>query len=389
MIERVNAAGTKQAMAFGQYTLGTVLCEQGEFAKAQQAFDKGREYGTSMQNGYFEAVYQFCTALSHLRQGDRDTAGRQVGDALAIARKQGYITIPWIGWYRSAFTELLQLALEYDNEPEYSRLLIKAHHLTPKIPPTHLEHWPWPVKIYALGRFEIETIESEKTSSRKVEKRPLELLKIILAAGPEGILAEKAVDELVPDNNSKSAYNIYSVTLHRLRQRLGDEKYLLTDNGRLSLNPDHCWIDAWQFARLSPRESHRPAGKEPVDLHIKRLDQAIALYQGEFLAGQAGTTEQLTYAESLNRKFINTIFAKALLSEKKGAWEKAIQCYQQGLQQMPQHEPFYRAIMFCYGQFGYSDGIRQTYQLCKNSLARSLDALPSTETEKLYRKLLG
>jgi DNA-binding SARP family transcriptional activator len=283
----------------------------------------------------------------------------------------------------------LSLALDEGIETDYVRELIRLHELVPPDPDKVSEPWPWPVKISALGGLQIETATADSSVSRKTEKRPLQLLKILLAAGTTGLLVEQVIEDLCPERGGKSAYNIYSVTLHRLRQRLGQERYLLSDGGVLRLNRHFCWVDTWEFSRLCRQRNPHSAGIDSTEQQARKLERAIELYQGRFLAGQTDTTSQLVYSEELSRQFIQVIFARAKLLEKKCAWEKTIQVYQQGLQQLPQHEPFYRAIMFCYGQFGYHDGVRQTYQRCREALARNLTVAPSAETEKLYRKLLG
>lgn len=44
--------------------------------------------------------------------------------------------------------------------------------------------------------------------------------------------------------------------------------------------------------------------------------------------------------------------------------------------------------MRAYAALGDSNGVRKAYKMCKVALRRELDAEPSSETKRLYQKLL-
>jgi len=354
----------------------------GNMDQARSWLEQGNIYAKGIEN--IACLADLMQAWFTLENGDQTAAEAALRQGLERAARHDYGNFP--NWDRVQMQKLCALALFRGIETDYVRELIRRRNLHPPTASETPPNWPWPVRIHSLGDFRIETDDPDPSPAKKQEKRPQALLKILLAAGPDGLLIEQVIEELCPDKASKSAYNIYSVTLHRLRLRLGHEQLLVSEQGRLFLDQHYCWVDAWEFAQLCDQTRHRP--KESGNEQAYGLDRAIALYQGDFLNGQNDTTGQLFYTDELKRRYLQTVFSRARLEEQKGAWKKAVRIYQQGLEKLPHHEPFYRAIMFCYGQFDYTDGVRQTYQQCRTALERHLGLPPSNETEKLYRKLL-
>ncbi|MCK7497369.1 MAG: hypothetical protein MZW92_46165 [Comamonadaceae bacterium] len=55
---------------------------------------------------------------------------------------------------------------------------------------------------------------------------------------------------LWPEADGDAAQRAFDTTLHRLRKLLGHERAVVLSEGRLSLNPTVCWVDAWTLERL-------------------------------------------------------------------------------------------------------------------------------------------
>lgn len=87
-------------------------------------------------------------------------------------------------------------ALDAGIEVEYVQDLIRKRNLIPEKPPLHLENWPWPLKIYTLGRFELLKDGKLIRFSRKVQQKPLALLKALIAFGGKEVRADQIEDTL-------------------------------------------------------------------------------------------------------------------------------------------------------------------------------------------------
>ena len=73
--------------------------------------------------------------------------------SFALGREKGYFGA-W-GPLPSGMAKLCIKALQAGIEVEYTQELIRRLHLIPDQSSIHLENWPWPLKIFTLGRFEL------------------------------------------------------------------------------------------------------------------------------------------------------------------------------------------------------------------------------------------
>lgn len=190
---------------------------------------------------------------------------------------RGYAT----HWNRPALAQLCVLALERNIEPDYVRALVRRRRLAPEIPPTHLDGWPWSVRVRTFGRFEI-LIEDKPlvfTASR-VPVKPFELLKALIASGGSEVPLNELADMLWPESHGDAARRAFLTNLDRLRRLIGKESIILRE-GRVSLDPGRVWTD------LAAMEEDAKCLRSPLTVASQALagfaDQALARYAGAFL----------------------------------------------------------------------------------------------------------
>ncbi|HEB78145.1 MAG TPA: hypothetical protein ENI90_06445 [Methylothermaceae bacterium] len=208
-------------------------------------------------------------ATLHLDEGV-DLVRPPLQRALAFGRRHDYRVVFLHQPERLA--RLFLLAIKLRIEAEYARAWIHRHHLSPPPEATCDPAWPWPVKIYTLGRFGIEV------NGRPLEHlgaKPFTLLKILLARGGRNVSIDDIAGELWPDAEGDRAYQSFKITLRRLRHNLENPATLILKNNRLTLNPDHVWCDLWAFTRAPNTVS------SPED--AMRMETALYLYHGPFL----------------------------------------------------------------------------------------------------------
>jgi DNA-binding SARP family transcriptional activator len=143
-------------------------------------------------------------------------------------------------------------------EIEYIRELIRKRNLVPSDRPVEIEEWPWPVRIYALGKFEIIKEDRPVVFSGKVQQKPLALLKVLIALGGKDVPEEQLTDILWPDADGDLAHKSFEIALHRLRLLAGNDKAIRLKEGLLSLDPAHCWVDVWAFERACEEAKWHP-----------------------------------------------------------------------------------------------------------------------------------
>ncbi|KJU83752.1 transcriptional activator domain-containing protein [Candidatus Magnetobacterium bavaricum] len=230
-----------------------------------------------------------------------------------------------------------------------------------------IETWPWSVKIYTLGRFEVLKDGNVLSSSAKAQRIPLLLLKAMISLDGRNVDVMRLVDILWPDSDGDSANMAFNTTLHRLRKILGKNDFIVHTNGRLGLNPRLCWIDIWAFEAIVDKidfiTSHgakncdKDYGEEMINLFLKMT----SIYKGDFLPETQGEIRLIHMRERLKCRFINSALKVGDCLESSGNLENAIECYNYALSIYISHEIFYQRLMRCYKKTGQNTQALRAY----------------------------
>jgi two-component SAPR family response regulator len=246
------------------------------------------------------------------------------------------------------------------------------------------------VSVFTLGRFSLLLNGKPAEYGRKVPRRPLELLKAIVALGGREISTTSLMSALWPDVDGDIAQSSFDTTLHRLRKMLGDARVLVLKEGKLSLDGRYCWVDVWSFERLLG-QSHRLLMSDVTGKQVSsvgRLTENLTnLYHDHFLAKEDLTSWSVSMHERLRSKFIHHLLEVGRYMEKHGYWEEAMNCYRKGIDVDDLIEVFYQRLMVCcLATRCLSEGLT-VYRRCCQILSISLGLQPEPETESLYRSL--
>jgi DNA-binding SARP family transcriptional activator len=304
---------------------------------------------------------------------------------MKLGRKQGYVSLFW-WWEPEAMTRLCIKALEAGIEEGYVLGLIRKNRLVPGPSAPDLENWPWPVKVYTLGQFGLAVDGKVLPSARKTRQKPLLLLKALIALGGREVPEEQLSEILWPDADGDLAHQSLAKTLERFREMLGDDRVALLRDGRLTLNNRHCWVDVWELERTLGRAdaARKPGAHAPDGREVARFaERAIALYRGTFLSGETFCSGIVTYRERLRSKFLRTVVQAGRHWEKAEEWEKAIACYQKGLEVDPVSEDMYRGLISCNVRMGRAAEAHAVYQRCRKTLSAVLGVSPSPDLQAM------
>lgn len=290
-------------------------------------------------------------------------------------------------WRPKVMADLCARALEAGIETEYVQKLIRLRNLTVYPPSTAIEAWPWPIKVYTLGRFELLVNGDPVRFSGKAQKKPLEMLKALVALGGAEAREGQIADFLWPDTEGDTSRSSVKITLHRLRDLLGSDKAVPVREGRLSLDRRLVWADAWAFdSLLQHAQVDGESGEEAAA--VRSTEQALALYQGHFLVDEANKGWATSRRKRLKSRFILHVVALGSLWQAKGELHRAIACYLKGLEVDDLAEELYQKLMETYLAAGLRGETLTTYQRCKKTLAFQ-GLSPSPGTVALHKKALA
>ncbi len=336
-----------------------------------EALSTARRIG-SLHLEYHGRCLQAHFAAESGREQEEILALRQ---AMALGNQGGLVNLPWLP--PDLMARLCMRALERGIETDYVQSLIRKRRFAPGKPASLMEQWPWPVKLYTLGRFSLLRNGRPVRSVGKAQKKPLDLLKALLALGGREVIQEQLMEALWPEAEGDAAYRAFITTLQRLRKLLGHKEVLPLSDGKLTLDARFCWVDCWAFERLLG-----PGGMEPA-----RLEKGLALYQGAFLEKDHEAAWALSIREQLRLKFLRGVETLGAYWEQQGQWSRAIECYERGLAVDDLAEAFYQRLMTAHLHLGRRGEALAVYRRCRNTLSHKLSVNPSPETEALHRRL--
>ena len=364
--------------------------QMGNTAGATELAGRLHTLACTNRSHLFEFMALLLDAQRALDEHREAQALDSLAQAMAIGRKQRLLNT--YCWLPRVMTRLCAKALEAGIESDYVRTLIRHRALPPSDDARDLEVWPWPVKIYTLGRLSIFNNEEALAFKDKVRGRPLELLQVLIALGGRGVDEESLSEILWPNAEGDAAHRTFDTTLHRLRRLLGSEHALLLSDGKLSLNPALCWVDAWAFERQLGRLDELI--KPPVSTEIEST-QAIArlatrvsaLYRGSFLAGETDAAWAVAPRERLLSKLLCQLGALGRYWESAGEWGHAAETYQKAIDVSNLNEEYYQRLMLVYRTLGHHSEALSVYQRCRETLLAALGRPPSPSIEALRREL--
>jgi len=243
------------------------------------------------------------------------------------------------------------------------------------------------VRIFTFGRFSILLNNQTADFSNNGQKKSLELLKTLIAFGGREVGEVRLCEALWPDSDGDVAHTTFSVTLHRLRKLIGSDTLLLNDS-RLTLNPDACWVDAWEYERTLGKIKQL-LNTRPIDpQHISKfVHKAIDLYHGPYLGNEDEQPWFLTYRDRLHSKFIRCLLDVCVYLEKNQRYEEAIQLYEAGLDIDDLCENIYVKLMACYQTVGRRSQAMKVFQRCQSVIKAHYGVEPSHELQTLFDSL--
>lgn len=359
---------------FCRLGLAKVLIELGRLDEARDQLHAVLKYARVMGSSITEVHCFLTIAQSFFKEGQVDCGQKSLREGLCIASANDYLTLDY--WWRpKVMADLLAHALEADIEVEYVRSVIRRRGL--RAPSAALKHWPYPVKIATLGRFEVTIDDVPLVYSGKTQRKPLELLKYLCTAGTQGAQQDLIEEVLWPDADGEAADQAFRTTLHRLRKLLRHDDVVRLSDRHVSLDPALVSLDHLAFDRLAQNVDRI----DPV-----ALERTIILYHGHFLQGETASWI-LPVRERLRARFLDLTERLGTLLEERGETNEAAQKYLRALEVEPVAEVMCRRVMMTYVRLGRRSEAIGVYQRFSRALHAKLGVPPTPETISLYHTI--
>ena len=360
-------------------TTGMVLLARGENEEARATLERAVAVARA-QNGpllLFPALQLLAVAENRLSRAE--DARAHLREGMRLARETRCIT-GRAQLTRPLFVEVVELALANDIEVAHAREIAARLKLRPRSSAIAL--WPWPLAVRTLGRFAIARDGVPLEVRGKAQKKPLDLLKALIAFGAEGVDAARLAALLWPDAEGDAAKGSFDTTLYRLRKLLGRDDLLVLAEGKLSLDREQCWLDVRAFEQAA-RDADAAGGADEVARHGQALLEA---YPGHFLAAEEAPWA-IELRDRLRSKLVRTVLGLGERLQAASRWVEAVALYERAVERDNLNEGLYRGLMICQRTLGQTAAALQAYRRCRELLSVVLGVAPSSETEAIRRSL--
>ncbi|MBF0464257.1 MAG: hypothetical protein HQK94_04135 [Nitrospirae bacterium] len=309
------------------YALVNVLIEAGQYEKTDRYFLKIMEIGKRTKSPFAEYLCLIMKSLISAHTGDDTSFSDYFKEAIEFSKQNGAFIFSY--FYPANFL-IYKKALALGIEVDYVKSVIKSIGMTADDSCMEIKDWPWQVKIYALGRFQIQVDGRPVSLSGKVQKMPFSLLKALTSFGSMEQPGQCIADTLWPDSDGDLAQISFNTTLHRLRSFFQNKDVINYSNGYIKLNRKVVWSDVFALEHLLKKSEQllkNDTKENNCDTVFALFEQALDLYRGDFLPADEDKPWALANREKIKQKFINYCKTSGQFFIKHKKWEAALMCY--------------------------------------------------------------
>lgn len=236
------------------------------------------------------------------------------------------------------------------------------------------------IQLRTLGTAEVQATGSPREGVHLSPKR-LALLAYLATARPRGMHRRDSLLVVFwPEESEQRARNALSQSLHAIRHEVGHQVLLSQGNQFIGVDTRRLSCDALEF------ETHLERGE---------LEEALALYRGEFLRGllihdaMGFDRWQETEAWRLQRRAWKAATVLADRAEAEGNLIAALHWLEQAVEHLPTDELLLRRLLALTDSMGDRAGALRTFERFAAVLREEYGVEPSPETEGLIDEIRG
>ncbi|HKQ89476.1 MAG TPA: BTAD domain-containing putative transcriptional regulator [Blastocatellia bacterium] len=378
-------------------TLGRILIAQGEEESARAELDSALGY--FRQNGlyYYEALACIALAQCDFAAGRDVQMLERLRRALDLAARYDYEY-----WLRRELTahprlfampEVAELLPLDAREHLASQVVIREPSTAPSVqeaPSVPLAD----LTINLLGHVEIfRDPKRQFAADAWTTRRAHDILCFIASRRHRRASKDTIIDTFWGETDFDVVAKNFHPTVSHIRKALNSnqsfkQNFLLYRDGDYLLNPDFAYsIDIEEFDRLVAEGDAARRAREQ-DRCVACYEAAIKLYRGEFMRGcyDEWAEEQRSY---YNEQYLHMLETLAMAAFGQKELPRALQLASQILRDDPYREDIHCLVMRTHAAQGNRAAVKEQYETLRALLQKELGVEPASETQKVYRGLIG
>jgi len=246
-------------------------------------------------------------------------------------------------------------------------------------------------KVYQMGQFRLARRNGQKwqavVNPAWQHRNVRMLLAYLLHSSGRRRGREQIIEELWPEQDIENATNRLNNTVHAIRQLLEPELARPAMSRLLRLEADvliladagTIWSDTDAFIDLRARSHAASEAAQAVAL----IEEAVALYGGDFLQEERVSEWALAHREVMHRVWVGLLLELADHRMTKGELSRALDALQPLLASDPTNEAAVRRLMLALTQLQRRNEALQVYERLTSALDRMYGIVPLAETSRL------
>ncbi len=240
------------------------------------------------------------------------------------------------------------------------------------------------LRISVLGSFQVSGSSNIRCNFESNKARALLTYLVIERNQPHN--REQLSELLWPENPPQSAFGNLRYALAHLRKVIGDA----------AAQPHYLLIsrESLQFNSLSDYELDVEAFTDLLQTgDIKNLEQAVTLYEGDFLAGFPSINSNpfeewlILKREQFQRQAIEALRLISKHYEQAGEYQQVLHYAHRQVELEPWLEEAHQQLIRALALDGQRSAALAQYENCRRMLAKELNVEPSQETVQLYETI--
>lgn len=351
-IEAFKAVGDRASLVYSIASLAESERQRGRILRAVRLAGAARAHAESLEGSY---IYALAT--------DEDRA--QTVAALRRAAGEAAFAEEWAAGRSLSLDTAAAFALDV---PESRRFAM---------PGTLLDGKEVALQVFALGPPVVYRNRRRLRAADWTFALPKGLLFYLLVHGPR--TKEQIGLAFWPEASTDQLKGRFRTTLYQLRRALGGTEWVLYRDGGYEFNRDlDYWLDIEAFE--SSLDAARPVLDTDPAAAITALQQAIDLYRGDFLEGEAVAPWASAPRERLRSRYRDALFTLGDLRTSAGAHELAADLYRRAVACDDLDERAHRELARSLARAGDRVGALRHLDELAQLLRRELDVELSAET---------
>lgn len=244
--------------------------------------------------------------------------------------------------------------------------------------------------VQVLGAFRVSI--GDQVVERCASSRGRAIFTYLVMRRGQTVSRDVLMETFWPEANPSAARNSLNVALHSLRRSLmaaseGHESIVVYEHGQYSLNPDIAlWVDVDEFLQHSEAgRKHEADGN--LNAAINHYEQAVTLYQGDFLSDSPYEEWTTLPREKLRVAYLDVLDRVSRIYLSRAQYAACIALCQLILAQDSCREDAHCRVMRCYARQNQHHLALRQYQACVDALRKELSVAPAIATTELYERI--